>query len=73
MELVGGFQVLSIAERIAQVAEHIARHNSHGYSQYNRAGDGTTESVTLSDGSKAVIHGGDYVCPEMVRVRSDCA
>lgn len=59
---------LAIPERIAQVAEHIARHNSHGYSQNNRAGDGTTESVTLSDGSKVTIHGGDYDCSEMVRV-----
>lgn len=64
---------LSIPERIAQVAEHIARHNAHGYSQNNRAGDGTTESVTLSDGSKVVIHGGDYDCSEMVRVCVNCA
>ena len=59
---------LSVQEKIAQVAEHIAAHNSHGYSQNNRAGDGTTESVTLSDGSKVTIHGGDYDCSEMVRV-----
>ena len=65
--------MLTIPERIAQVAEHIARHNSHGYSQNNRAGDGTTESVTLSDGSKVVIHGGDYDCSEMVRVCVNCA
>lgn len=64
---------LSMPERIAQVAEHIARHNPHGYSQDNRAGDGTTESVTLSDGSKVVIHGGDYDCSEMVRVCVNCA
>lgn len=64
---------LTIPERIAQVAEHIARHNSHGYSQNNRAGDGTTESVTLSDGSKVTIHGGDYDCSEMVRVCVNCA
>lgn len=60
--------MLTIPERIAQVAEHIAAHNSHGYSQNNRAGDGTTESVALSDGSKVTIHGGDYDCSEMVRV-----
>lgn len=64
---------LSVPERIAQVAEHIAVHNSHGYSQNNRAGDGTTESVTLSDGSKVVVHGGDYDCSEMVRVCVNCA
>jgi len=65
--------MLTIPERIAQVAEHIARHNSHGYSQNNRKGDGTTESVTLSDGSKVVIHGGDYDCSEMARVCVNCA
>lgn len=64
---------LSVQEKIAQVAEHIAAHNSHGYSQNNRAGDGTTESVTLSDGSKVTIHGGDYDCSEMVRVCVNCA
>lgn len=65
--------MLTIPEKIAQVAEHIARHDSHGYSQPSRAGDGTTETVTLSDGSKVVIHGGDYDCSEMVRVCVNCA
>lgn len=60
--------MLSVPERIAQVARHIATHNAHGYSQNNRSGDGTTEQVTLSDGSKVLVHGGDYDCSEMVRV-----
>ena len=64
---------LTTRERIAQVAEHIAAHSAHGYSQSNRAGDGTTETVTLSDGSKVTIHGGDYDCSELVRVCVDCA
>lgn len=64
---------LSVPERIAQVAEHIATHNSHGYSQPHRSGDGTTESVTLSDGSKVTIHGGDYDCSELVRICVNCA
>ena len=59
---------MSIAERIAQVAEHIASHNSHGYSQSYRAGDGTVESIALSDGTNVTVHGGDYDCSEMVRV-----
>lgn len=59
---------LSIPERIAQVAEHIAKHDTHGYSQPSRGGDGTTETVALSDGSKVTVHGGDYDCSEMVRV-----
>lgn len=59
---------MSVAEKAAQIAEHIAAHNSHGYSQPNRMGNGTTETVALSDGSKVTIHGGDYDCSEMVRV-----
>lgn len=59
---------LSVPERIAQVAEHFAGHDAHGYSQPNRGGDGTTESIALSDGSKVIVHGGDYDCSEMVRV-----
>ena len=65
--------MLAIRERIAQIAEHIAEHDSHGYSQNNREGDGTTETVTLSDGSKVTIHGGDYDCSEMARVCSNGA
>ena len=57
---------LSIPERIAQVAEHIARHNAHGYSQPNR-GTGGTETVTLSDGSKVTVTSSDVDCSEMVR------
>lgn len=59
---------LSKVERAAQVAEHICKHDAHGYSQPNRAGDGTIEEITLSDGSKAYIHGADYDCSELVRM-----
>lgn len=59
---------LSKAEQAAQVAEHICKHDAHGYSQPNRAGDGTIEEITLSDGSKAYIHGGEYDCSELVRM-----
>lgn len=54
-------------EAAALVMEHICGHDAHGYSQPNRAGDGTTEAVTLSDGSTVTIHGGDYDCSELVR------
>lgn len=64
---------LSVAERIAQVAEHVADHDVHGYSQPNRKGDGTRDSATLSDGSKVSFHGGDVDCSEMDRVCVDCA
>ena len=57
---------LTIPERIAQVAEHFARHDSHGYSQPNR-GTGGTERVTLSDGSTVTVTSSDVDCSEMVR------
>ena len=57
---------LTIPERIAQVAEHFARHDAHGYSQPNR-GTGGTERVTLSDGSTVTVTDSDVDCSEMVR------
>ena len=59
---------LSYQDMVAEVAEHIASHDAHGYSQPNRAGDGTTETVTLSDGTEVRVHGGDYDCSEMARM-----
>ena len=55
-------------EAAAQVMEHICEHDAHGYSQPNRAGDGTVETVELSDGSTVTIHGADYDCSEAVRM-----
>lgn len=52
-------------ERFAQVMEHLCRHdgnNGHGYSKLKRWGDGTTETITLSDGSKVIIANGDRDC-----------
>jgi hypothetical protein len=63
---------LSVPERIAQVAEHFAAHDAHGYSQPNR-GTGATERVTLSDGSTVTVTGSDVDCSEMVRQCVDCA
>ena len=65
--------MLSVAERIAQVAEHLIKHNAHGYSQPNRGGDGTEEAIALSDGSTVVVHGADYDCSELIRVSVNCA
>ena len=59
---------LTYPEMIAEVAEHIAEHDAHGYSQPNRAGDGTVETITLSDGTDVDVHGGDYDCSEMARM-----
>ena len=57
---------LSVPERIAQVAEHFAKHSSHGYSQPNR-GTGSAEYVKLSDGSQVTVTSSDVDCSEMVR------
>lgn len=58
--------MLSKAEIIAQVAEHFAAHDAHGYSQPNR-GKGEAETITLSDGRTGVISSKDVDCSEMVR------
>lgn len=60
---------LSIPERIAQISEKVCADDSHGYSQYARAGDGTKVTYTLSDGSKVVMDGGDVDCSELAK---DC-
>lgn len=57
---------LAIPERIAQVAEHFAKHSTHGYSQPNR-GTGNAETISLSNGSKVLISNSDVDCSEMVR------
>lgn len=59
--------MITRAEAIAQVADHIIDHDAHGYDQPNRAGDGTKERITLTSGEVVTIHGGDYDCSEMVR------
>lgn len=56
-------------EAFAQVMEHLCSHNGgggHGYSQYNRMGDGTTETIKLSDGTTVTIAGGDRDCSSAV-------
>lgn len=57
---------LSVPERIAQVAEHFAKHGSHGYSQPNR-GTGGVETIALSDGTEVTVTNSDVDCSEMVR------
>lgn len=59
---------LTYAQMAVEVMNHIIDHDSaHGYSQPNRAGDGTVEALVLSDGTEVRIHGGDYDCSELVR------
>lgn len=56
-------------EAFAQVMEHLVSHDGgggHGYSQANRMGDGTTETICLSDSTTVTIAGGDRDCSSAV-------
>lgn len=61
--------MLSVADTAAELAEHAARHDAHGYSQPNRAAVGTGatagEWVTVSDGRTYGIATGDYDCSSL--------
>lgn len=59
--------MLTPAKAAAEVMVHLCYHDAHGYSQPARKGDGTTETVELSDGTKVQVHNGDYDCSEAVR------
>lgn len=68
----GGMTVGGIPCAIAAalVADHIIDHEAHGYSQPNRAGDGTLEAVTIEwDGSKSAPK--PILCDVTVRVETD--
>ena len=54
--------------RAAEIMLHLVTHSAHGYSQPARAGDGTIETLKLSDGTVTTVHGGDYDCSEAVRM-----
>lgn len=57
---------LSIADRAAEIKEHLCTHYTHGYSQPNRQGIGTggtvAETITLSDGTRVGIAAYDRDC-----------
>lgn len=62
--------MLTYREALAEVMWHLVTHDGdggHGYSQYARAGDGTVETLWLSDGTLVSVHGGDYDCSEAIR------
>lgn len=59
---------LTYNQRAAELMLHLVNHSAHGYSQPHRAGDGTIETVKLSDGTVTTVHGGDYDCSEAVRM-----
>ena len=47
------------------LAQYLAADDSHGYDQFGRDGDGTSEYVRVGYGDFAV-HGGDYDCTSLV-------
>ena len=56
---------LTQREAFARLMEHMCAHDGdrgHGYSQYDRWGDGTTEDVDLGDGVTVTVAGGDRDC-----------
>lgn len=57
---------LSYPHAAAEVMEHLCAHDSHGYSQYSRYGEGGSETVTLSDGTQVAISLGDRDCSSAV-------
>lgn len=61
--------MLRVADAAAEIAEHIANHSAHGYSQPNRAavgtGGGKGETLTLSSGRTVQISTGDRDCSSM--------
>ena len=59
--------MLTYRDALAEVMWHLVTHEAHGYSQYERAGDGTVETLYLSDGTLVSVHGGDYDCSEAIR------
>lgn len=59
--------MLKYSEMAAEVMDHFIDHDSHGYSQPNRDGDGTTETITLSDGTEVSFAGGDRDCSRLVQ------
>lgn len=58
--------MLSQREAFARLFEHLVAHDSHGYSQVSRLGDGGTEMVDLGEGVTVEIATGDRDCSSAV-------
>lgn len=55
----------NVSEAASWVMWHLVTHDGdggHGYSQPNRNGNGTTETINVPNWGNVVIHGGDYDC-----------
>lgn len=61
--------MLNYPDCFAEITEHECRHDSHGYSQPNRAGIGTggpaDETITLSDSTQVKISSGEKDCSSL--------
>ena len=65
-------EFLTFAHAASEVMMHLVTHAAHGYSQPNREGDGTTETIRLTDGTKVKVHGGDYDCSKANITSYEC-
>ena len=57
---------LSQREAFARTMEHLVNHDSHGYTQGNRWGNGTKETVDLGDGVTVEVMLGDRDCSSAI-------
>lgn len=57
---------LSQREAFARTMEHLVNHDSHGYTQGNRWGNGTKETVDLGDGVSIEVMLGDRDCSSAI-------
>ena len=57
---------LTQREAFARTMEHLCNHDSHGYTQGNRWGNGTKETVDLGDGVSVEVMQGDRDCSSAI-------
>lgn len=57
---------LTQREAFARTMEHLVNHDSHGYTQGNRWGNGTKETVDLGDGVSVEVMQGDRDCSSAI-------
>jgi hypothetical protein len=57
---------LTQREAFARTMEHLCNHDSHGYTQGNRWGNGTTETIDLGDGVTVNVTLGDRDCSSAI-------
>jgi len=60
---------LSKIQKAVEIMRHLVTHDGdagHGYDQIYRWGDGTTEVITLSDGTKVTVPNGDFDCSSAI-------